>query len=49
VGGAGAALMQTGLLARFWKLIVVGLAGIGGSLAKLFGREKRDRMSGPIG
>lgn len=50
VGGAGAALVQTGLLARFWKVIVAGLAAVGGGLAKLFGRGKPDDpMSGPIG
>jgi uncharacterized membrane-anchored protein len=50
VGGAGAALMQTGLLARFWKVIVAGLAAMGGGIAKLFGRGKsEDPMSGPIG
>jgi len=50
VGGAGAALLQTGLLARFWKVIVAGLAAVGGGIAKLFGRDKpHDPMSGPIG
>ncbi|MGH0036856.1 MAG: DUF2167 domain-containing protein [Myxococcota bacterium] len=39
VGGAGAALIKSGLLARFWKLIVAGLAVVGGGLAKLFGRK----------
>lgn len=39
VGGAGAALIKSGLLARFWKLIVAGLAVIGGGIAKLFGRR----------
>jgi uncharacterized membrane-anchored protein len=39
VGGAGAALIKSGLLARFWKLIVAGLAVIGGGLSKLFGRK----------
>jgi uncharacterized membrane-anchored protein len=50
VGGAGAALMQTGLLARFWKVILAGFAAVGGGLAKLVGRGKKDDpMSGPIG
>ncbi len=50
VGGAGAALMQTGLLARFWKVILAGFAAVGGGLAKLFGRgDKGDPMSGSIG
>lgn len=35
-GGAGAVLLKTGLLAKFWKLIVVGIAAIGGFIKKLF-------------
>jgi uncharacterized membrane-anchored protein len=38
VGGAGATLAKTGLLARFWKFLVVGAAGLLGGLKKLFGR-----------
>jgi uncharacterized membrane-anchored protein len=50
VGGAGAALMQTGLLARFWKVILAGFAAVGGGLARFFGRgDKGDPMSGSIG
>jgi uncharacterized membrane-anchored protein len=43
VGGAGAALVQTGLLARFWKVILAGLAAVGGGLAKLFGGGKSEQ------
>jgi len=49
VGGTGVALMQTGLLARFWKVILAGVVGLGGGIAKLFGRGKKtDPYSGPI-
>lgn len=53
-GGAGAAALKLGLfgklgklLAGFWKLIVVGIAGIGAWLKKLFGGRKQD-METPI-
>lgn len=36
-GGAGAVLLKTGLLAKFWKLIVVGIAALIGLIKKLFG------------
>jgi uncharacterized membrane-anchored protein len=36
-GGAGAVLLKTGLLAKFWKLIVVGIAALVGFIKKLFG------------
>ena len=49
VGGAGAALMQSGLLARFWKVILAGFAAVGGGLAKLFGRGKSEEYPGSIG
>jgi uncharacterized membrane-anchored protein len=35
-GGAGAVLLKTGLLAKFWKLIVVGIAALIGLIKKLF-------------
>ena len=35
-GGAGAVLLKTGLLAKFWKLIVVGIAALIGMIKKLF-------------
>jgi uncharacterized membrane-anchored protein len=37
-GGAGAAAMKTGLLARFWKFIVMGFLALMGFFRKLFGR-----------
>lgn len=37
-GGAGAVAMKTGLLARFWKFIVIGIIALGSSLRGLFGR-----------
>ena len=35
-GGAGAVLLKTGLLAKFWKLIVVAIVGIAGFIKKIF-------------
>ncbi len=49
VGGAGAALVQTGLLARFWKVILAGLAAVGGGIAKLFGGGKSETYAGESG
>ncbi|MCP5120749.1 MAG: DUF2167 domain-containing protein [bacterium] len=37
VGGAGAALVKSGLLARLWKLIVVGVLALVAFVRKLFG------------
>ena len=42
VGGAGAALVKTGLLARFWKLIVAGIVGLGGIVRRLFRGERAE-------
>lgn len=40
VGGAGAALVKSGLLARFWKLLVVGALGVAGFAKRIFsGRQ----------
>ncbi len=36
VGGAGAALIKSGLLARFWKLFVVGALGLAAGARKLW-------------
>ncbi len=36
-GGAGAALVKSGLLARFWKLIVLGVVAVGAWLRRMFG------------
>ncbi len=35
-GGTGAVLLKTGLLAKFWKLIVLAVVAIGGFIKKLF-------------
>jgi uncharacterized membrane-anchored protein len=50
VGGAGAALVKSGLLARLWKPIVVGLAALGASLKRFFlsGRSARHDPEAPI-
>jgi uncharacterized membrane-anchored protein len=40
VGGAGAALAKSGLLARFWKLLVVGAAGLVAGAKRLLGRKE---------
>ena len=39
VGGGAAIAAKSGLLAKFWKLIVLGVAGLAGMLKKLFGRK----------
>src|SRR5262249_19916692 len=44
LGGAGlgaAKLVKIGLLAKFWKLLVLGFAAIVGFFSKLFGRKKQ--------
>jgi len=46
VGGAGAALVQSGLLVRFWKVILAGFAAVGGGIAKLFGGGKSEQYPG---
>jgi uncharacterized membrane-anchored protein len=38
-GGAAAVAFKTGLLQKFWKLIVVAFAGLAGVLKKMFGRK----------
>lgn len=48
-GGAGAALAKTGLLARFWKAIVVGVLALAGIFARafrsMFGGDPRRRRA----
>ncbi|MBL0164826.1 MAG: DUF2167 domain-containing protein [Xanthomonadales bacterium] len=39
VGGGAAIAAKSGLLAKFWKLIVLGVAGLAGFVKKLFGRK----------
>jgi len=38
VGGAGVALVKSGLLAKFWKLIVVGFVALAGAVKRLFAK-----------
>jgi uncharacterized membrane-anchored protein len=40
LGGAGAALIKSGLLGKFWKVIVAGVVGLGAVVSRLFGRNK---------
>jgi uncharacterized membrane-anchored protein len=42
VGGTGAALIKTGLLQKFWKLIVVGFVAAAGFIKRLFTRERAE-------
>jgi uncharacterized membrane-anchored protein len=37
LGGAGAALIKSGLLGKFWKVIVLGVAALGAGIKRLFG------------
>jgi uncharacterized membrane-anchored protein len=50
VGGAGAALVKSGLLARLWKPIVLGLAALGAGLKRIFfsGRSAQHHPEAPI-
>jgi len=50
VGGAGAALVKSGLLAKLWKPIAVGLVALGGSAKRLLfgGRKVAKNLEGPI-
>lgn len=51
VGGTGAALVKSGLLARLWKPIVAGLAALGAGVKRFLfgGRSSKHDMEGPIG
>jgi uncharacterized membrane-anchored protein len=51
VGGAGAALLKTGLLAKLWKPIAAALAALGAGAKRFFasGRKVERSMEGPIG
>ena len=47
-GGAGVALAQTGIFARFWKLIVGGLAVVGAGVRRIFkGRSHLEEPPNP--
>jgi len=41
-GGVGAAAVKTGLLARFWKFIVAGVAALFAFIKRLFGKGKKE-------
>jgi uncharacterized membrane-anchored protein len=50
VGGAGVALVKTGLLQKFWKLIVIGFIALAGAIKRFVsslgrGREAADQRS----
>lgn len=47
VGGAGAALIKSGLLGKIWKFLVAGLVVAGGALGRLFGRGKEAGPGAP--
>jgi uncharacterized membrane-anchored protein len=51
VGGAGAALVKSGLLARFWKPIGLGLVALGVGIKRMFmgGRSSKHDPEKPIG
>ena len=50
VGGAGAALLKSGLLAKFWKQIAIGLAALGAGIKRVFfsGRSAQHDPEKPI-
>ena len=51
VGGGAAALIKSGLLARFWKPLVVAFVALGAGIKRLFtsGRSSKHGMDEPIG
>lgn len=51
VGGAGAALVKSGLLAKLWKPIAIGLVALGAGLKRLLGsgRKVESSIEGKIG
>jgi uncharacterized membrane-anchored protein len=50
VGGAGAALVKSGLLAKIWKPIAIGLVAMGAALKRFVfgGRKVEQTLEGPI-
>ncbi len=50
VGGVGAALIKSGLLAKFWKPIAVALAALGAGIKRFFfsGRSAKHDPERPI-
>jgi len=51
VGGAGAALVKSGLLAKLWKPIAIALVALGAGVKRLFtsGRKAETSLEGKIG
>lgn len=51
VGGAGAALVKSGLLAKLWKPITIGFVALGAGVKRLFfsGHKVQQGTEGPIG
>lgn len=51
VGGAGAALVKSGLLAKLWKPIAIGLVALGAGIKRLLtsGRKVQTSLEGKIG
>lgn len=45
-GGAGLVAAKTGILAKFWKFIVIGFVAVAGAVKKLFGFGKKAASSG---
>lgn len=47
LGGVGAALIKSGLLGKFWKVIVAAVVGLGTGVSKLLGRGKTGGAGAP--
>jgi uncharacterized membrane-anchored protein len=47
LGGAGAALIKSGLLGKFWKVIVAGVVAVGAGVSRLLGRGKSGSTGTP--
>lgn len=47
IGGAGAALLKSGLLGKLWKFLVAGVVVAGGAISRLFGRSKEAGPGAP--
>lgn len=50
MGGAGAALVKSGLLAKLWKPIAIALVALGAGVKRVFfgGRKVQRSIEGPI-
>lgn len=47
LGGVGAALIKSGVLGKFWKVIVAAVVGLGAGMSKLLGRKKSGGVGTP--